>query len=94
MEYVDGPQLIDKICEAPDKVIGEKASSEIMYKLFSAISHCHAYGIIHRDIKPENVMFTKSGELKLIDFGLSTVKKTKITNEIAGTGFYIAPEML
>ena len=42
-----------------------------MRKLFSALNHMHAHGVVHRDIKPENIMLTKSDELKLIDFGLS-----------------------
>ena len=42
-----------------------------MRKLFSALNHIHASGIVHRDIKPENIMLTTEGELKLIDFGLS-----------------------
>ena len=65
-----------------------------MQKLLSAVCHCHANGVIHRDIKPENIMITKSGELKLIDFGLSIRSDVNVANEIVGTGFYMAPEML
>lgn len=42
-----------------------------MEKLFKAIAHCHANGVVHRDIKPENIMIGKDNEEKLIDFGLS-----------------------
>mmetsp|Transcript_59509 Transcript_59509/g.81795 ORF Transcript_59509/g.81795 Transcript_59509/m.81795 type:complete len:93 (-) Transcript_59509:916-1194(-) len=65
-----------------------------MRDLFSAINHCHAQGIIHRDIKPENIMITESGDLKLIDFGLAKAGKTKHLKTIAGTPYYMAPEVL
>ena len=42
-----------------------------MEKLFNAINHCHANGIVHRDIKPENIMITDTGQVKLIDFGIA-----------------------
>ena len=67
-----------------------------MKELFHAVSHCHNYGIIHRDIKPENIMITKNDEVKLIDFGLSKSSGSEwaILNTIAGTPYYMAPEML
>lgn len=64
-------------------------------KLVKALEHCHSQGIIHRDIKPENIMFDNYGEVKFIDFGLAIVKKNKGgIDEIAGTPYYIAPEVL
>ena len=54
----------------------------------------HANGIIHRDIKPENIMLTKEGDVRLIDFGLSKFVKSNFEREIAGTPYYMAPEML
>ena len=69
-----------------------------MSDLFSAINHCHAQGITHRDIKPENIMITDSGSLKLIDFGLAKASrggnKTKQMQTMAGTPYYMAPEVL
>lgn len=67
-----------------------------MSKLFHAVAHCHANGIIHRDIKPENIMIGKDNEVKLIDFGLSAqcgVKELHLSG-LYGTPHYTAPEVL
>ena len=67
-----------------------------MKKLIRAVNHCHATGVVHRDIKPENIMYGRDGEIKLIDFGLSKRVQDKFTwlNTVAGTPFYMAPEVL
>ena len=65
-----------------------------MRELFSAINHCHAQGVIHRDIKPENIMITEGDSVRLIDFGLSKASKKKNLSTVAGTPYYMAPEVL
>ena len=66
-----------------------------MKKLFRAVNHCHASGVVHRDIKPENIMYGSDGEIKLIDFGLSKMGKIhEHLKTIAGTPYYMAPEVL
>jgi calcium-dependent protein kinase len=65
-----------------------------MRELFSSINHCHAQGIIHRDIKPENIMISNENTVRLIDFGLSKASKKKNLTTIAGTPYYMAPEVL
>jgi len=77
MEYIDGGELFGKIAQQEGNVFNEKMASVYMSKLFSALNHMHAQGIVHRDIKPENIMITKADELKLIDFGLSKRNKNK-----------------
>jgi serine/threonine protein kinase len=42
-----------------------------MQMLLNAVAYLHSNGVLHRDVKPQNLMFSESGILKLIDFGLS-----------------------
>ena len=63
--------------------------------MLQAINHCHANGIMHRDIKPENIMLTKEDDqIRLVDFGLSKLVSAQLEREVAGTPYYMAPEML
>jgi len=96
MEYCPGGELFDKIASQQNQMFNESDACQIMDKLFRAVNHCHANGVVHRDIKPENIMIGSDGELKLIDFGLSKQSKNKAQalNTIAGTPYYMAPEVL
>jgi eukaryotic-like serine/threonine-protein kinase len=40
-------------------------------QITSALAAAHHAGIVHRDIKPGNIMFTASGMIKVVDFGLA-----------------------
>ena len=94
MEYIEGQQLFDKISQKKNQLFTEQEAAHYMRELFSALNHCHAQGIIHRDIKPENIMVTESGSVRLIDFGLSKASGKKQLHTIAGTPYYMAPEVI
>ena len=96
MEYCNGGELLDRLTFQERKAFTEAEAARIMKKLFRAINHCHASGVIHRDIKPENIMYGRDGEVKLIDFGLSKIVKSKNSSlkTMAGTPFYMAPEVI
>ena len=58
----------------------------------------HAKGVVHRDLKPENVFLTRSGQVKVLDFGIARLRElsrpdsaTK-AGESMGTPAYMAPE--
>lgn len=94
MEYIPGKTVDSLMNHGP---LTEKKALEIIYSVALALEHAHASHFIHRDIKPENIMISDSGEIKLLDFGLSKQvnnKKHNLTQENStfGTPYYISPE--
>ena len=67
MEYLEGENLKQHVVRTgvmpPDTLIN------LMLPVMRSLRSMHAKGIIHRDISPDNIMLTKSGKLKLTDFG-------------------------
>lgn len=41
-----------------------------------ALEYLHSIGIVHRDLKPDNFLVSRTGHLKLTDFGLSSMCMT------------------
>jgi len=64
---------------------------QFMFQLIDAVSYIHSKGMYHRDIKPENIFLTKSGDLKLGDFGLATSEKWTYETTV-GSDRYMSPE--
>ncbi|KAK9097911.1 hypothetical protein Syun_024956 [Stephania yunnanensis] len=93
MEYVSGGQLSDKL--AYTKRLGEEEARKYFHQLIDAIDYCHGKGVYHRDLKPENLLLDSRGNLKVTDFGLSTLQKPgELLYTACGSPSYVAPEVL
>ena len=56
--------------------------------------YLHSKNIIYRDLKPENILITKTGYLKLTDFGFAKLLEEGKTYTLCGTPEYLAPEII
>ncbi|WOG82945.1 hypothetical protein DCAR_0102117 [Daucus carota subsp. sativus] len=96
MELCEGGELFDRIVARGHYT--ERAASSVMRTIVEVVQVCHKNGVMHRDLKPENFLFANKKEtapLKAIDFGLSVFfKPGEIFNEIVGSPYYMAPEVL
>jgi serine/threonine protein kinase len=70
MEYVEGVRL-DQFCQAQALSIPQRL--ELFRKICAAVHFAHQHLVIHRDLKPGNILVNKSGEPKLLDFGIAKV---------------------
>ncbi|KAA6416096.1 MAG: Serine threonine kinase [Lasallia pustulata] len=96
MELAEGGDLFDKI--ESDVGVGEDIAHLYFTQLISAVGYMHSMGVGHRDIKPENILLSAEGNLKIADFGLSTLFShkgmRKICTTSCGSPPYTAPEVV
>jgi beta-lactam-binding protein with PASTA domain/tRNA A-37 threonylcarbamoyl transferase component Bud32 len=95
MEYVDGRTLRDLLRD--DRRLLPERALEITDGVLRALDYSHRNGIIHRDIKPGNVMLMRSGDVKVMDFGIAraisdTQQTMTQTAQVIGTAQYLSPE--
>ena len=93
-EYIEGSDLRKLIFE---KKISLLHALEISIQLADILHYIHQKGVIHKDINSSNLMITHDGNLKLLDFGISSnhhLETNEILNvdQIEGTLAYISPE--
>src|SRR5262249_45954040 len=93
LEYVDGESLSHRQRGAP---LPPAEPARLTLTLAQTVAGVHQQGILHRDVKPGNVLVSRSGEIKISDFGLAKQEGTSVgltmTGELLGSPAYMAPE--
>jgi len=95
MEFCPGGDLYAAIKK------GHMSPSELeccFRQILQGVSYLHSQGVAHRDLKPENIFFNGKGQLKIGDYGASTVYRlpweatVHMSSGLCGSEPYIAPE--
>ena len=95
-EYVQGVNLHQYLTR--NGTLDLKLALLVLRQAAAALAKASDQNIVHRDIKPENIMITKSGEVKVADFGLARVLQRDGSVQLTqigmtmGTPLYMSPE--
>jgi hypothetical protein len=99
-EFVQGETLREELARGP---LPTERLVDTALGIAAALLAAHDGGVIHRDLKPENIVRTPAGGVKVLDFGLARLSgpasegeaiPSQLTQGIAGTPAYMAPEQL
>ncbi|KAE8355550.1 Pkinase-domain-containing protein [Aspergillus coremiiformis] len=92
-ELVNGGQMLDYIISHGK--LKEKQARKFARQIAGALDYCHRNSIVHRDLKIENILISKTGDIKIIDFGLSNLFSPRsLLKTFCGSLYFAAPELL
>ena len=92
MAHYQGETLKERIGKGP---LALDDALDVATQVGEGLAEAHKAGIVHRDIKPANLLVTKSGVVKILDFGLAKLAGSEgvtQTGTTVGTVAYMSPE--
>ena len=102
MEYVEGPSLLELLRLRERSRLHWEQACDIARQAALGLQCVHGAGLVHRDIKPQNLLVEKSGQVKLLDFGLTMLHEGESGDEFSmamifghecvGTAAFMPPE--
>jgi len=100
MEWIEGVSLDVKLQERP---LDEDEILDYAEQISEGIAYAHRQGVVHRDLKPGNLRINTDGRIKILDFGLASLKPISDSDltetlpapqAVVGTLPYLAPERM
>jgi serine/threonine protein kinase len=96
MERIDGAALLKRLKDLP---LPYADVAQLGAKIATALDDLHRQHVVHLDVKPSNIMLRPSGDVVLLDFGLSHHRQLPdlMQEEFRvpfGTAPYMSPEQL
>jgi len=93
MEFVEGQTLAQLMKKQRLSLAQIK---HVVYHAAMGLDYAHKNGIFHRDVKPDNIMVSKTGAVKVMDFGIARVVESQLTKtgSVMGTPAYMSPEQV
>jgi eukaryotic-like serine/threonine-protein kinase len=98
MGYVEGPSVAELLLRyredtrAPDP----ESALHVIRGVLSGLAYAHTEepgrpAVVHRDITPRNVLIDRSGQVRIVDFGIALPAHVQVNLRAGSTG-YVAPE--
>lgn len=88
---------LDVITDAKDFVLSKVELEALTAQIIQGLHHIHKQGVIHKDLKLGNILMSRSGKVKICDFGLSqeipSSGKLAVEHVNQGTDYTMAPEL-
>lgn len=104
MELVDGRDLgqILRRCKERGIPLPIDFAVYLAKVLLESLAYAHAVtgptgaplGIVHCDVSPSNLFISRTGEIKLGDFGIARARTVAMDPELMGKPYYLSPEIL
>ena len=97
MGYVDGPSVAQLlgVCREEGRTPDLPVAMHIIRGVLAGLAYAHQEepgrpAVVHRDITPRNILLDRSGQVRIVDFGIAAPAQTEGVR--AGSTGYVAPE--